>query len=349
MSGHILIYGANGYTGRLTARLAKSSGLKPVLAGRNAALIKAVADSHSFEWRAFDLSDPAVLDHNLAGTRVLLNMAGPFSSTTKPLLDACLRNRVHYLDITGELDVIEGISGRFAEAQGQGVMMMPGIGFDVVPSDCLLAHTARRLPQTHRLTLAISGLTTMSRGTAKTAVEALGIGPRIRQDGAIVELDVAPRRDFDFGSGWTDCVGIGWGDIASAYHSTAVPNIQVFMEMTPDLERVSKLSPLARWMMRRKFIQSHLKKRMDLRPEGPDRDQRQYGKVQLVAIAEDGNGRQAISRLTTPEAYTLTARMAVDIASRIADGAAMPGFFTPARFLGSDYILEFDGVTREDL
>ncbi|MGF1457083.1 MAG: saccharopine dehydrogenase family protein [Alphaproteobacteria bacterium] len=350
MTGQILIYGANGYTGRITARLAKGAGYKPILAGRNAAMVKAIADAHSMEWRHFDLTDPDLIDSNLRDVDIVLHMAGPFSATMPPMIAACLRTRTHYIDITGEIDVIEALSSQFAEASVAGIMILPGAGFDVVPSDCLLAHLKRRLPSARSLTLALDGLSKPSRGTAKTAVEALGLGTRVRRDTRIITLDTVPRRDFDFGDGESvDCMGVSWGDVSSAYHSTAVPDIQVFFSVNPMMERAARLGPIAKWMARRPLVQRYLKGQVDKQIEGPTKEERAEGQVRLLGIAEDGEGKRVVSRLTTPEAYTLTARVALDIAVRVAGMEGLTGFYTPTRLLGPDYILEFDGVERVDL
>ena len=117
----------------------------------------------------------------------MLCVAGPFSTlTSKPMADACLRNRVHYLDITGEIDVFEALAARDAEAKAQGVTLLPGVGFDVVPSDCLAAHLKRRLPDANDLKLYLSLGANMSRGTAKTMVEAIAAGTRLRRHGRLV-------------------------------------------------------------------------------------------------------------------------------------------------------------------
>jgi len=145
-TGRFLIYGATGYTGKLAAQTARSQGLKPILAGRDETKTRAVAAMHGVEWRAFDLADTARLDAALNEVDAVLHIAGPFSATSKPMADACLRSGRHYLDITGEIAVFEALAGRDAEAKAKGVMLLPGVGFDVVPSDCLAAHVKRRLP-----------------------------------------------------------------------------------------------------------------------------------------------------------------------------------------------------------
>ena len=176
-----LIYGATGYTGKLTARTAKDKGLKPILAGRNEAKLKAVAEPLGFQYRAFDLSERAKLDAALGEVDVVLHIAGPFSATSKPMADACLRTGTHYLDITGEIDVFEALAARDAEAKAAGVMLLPGVGFDVVPSDCLAAHLKRRLPDAVDLKIYIGGLNALSHGTAKSMVEVVAKGVRVRR------------------------------------------------------------------------------------------------------------------------------------------------------------------------
>ena len=171
MTGTILIYGATGYTGKLIAKAAHDQGACPILAGRNLAKVERVAEPLGLAARVFDLADPAGIDAGLKDVAVVLCVAGPFSATSRPMADACLRNRVHYLDITGEIEVFEALAARDAEAKARGVMLLPGVGFDVVPSDCLAAHLKRRLPDATDLKLYLSLGANMSRGTAKTAVE----------------------------------------------------------------------------------------------------------------------------------------------------------------------------------
>ena len=153
MNGTILIYGATGYTGKLIAKVAADQGARPILAGRNLAKVNAVARPLGLNARAFDLGDRARMDAAIKSVSVVLNVAGPFSATSRPVAGACLRNRVHYLDITGEIEVFEALAARDAEAKARGVMLLPGVGFDVVPSDCLVAHLKRRLPDANDLNL----------------------------------------------------------------------------------------------------------------------------------------------------------------------------------------------------
>src|SRR6516165_8483724 len=179
LSGTILIYGSTGYTGKLIAKAAVSRGARPILAGRNLDKVKAVADPLGLTARGFDLGEPARIDAAIKNISALLCAAGPFSATSRPVADACLRNRVHYLDITGEIEVLEALAARDAEAKAQGVTLLPGVGFDVVPSDCLAAHLKHRLPDANELKLFLSLGANMSRGTAKTMIEAIAAGTRL--------------------------------------------------------------------------------------------------------------------------------------------------------------------------
>ena len=119
-----MIYGANGYTGRLAARLAKDRNLSPVLAGRHAEQIRPLACELGFESRVFDLTDPAVVATNLEGIAAVLHCAGPFSATSRPMLAGCLRAKTHYLDIAGEIEVFEDIHSRSQEFRSAGIVVV---------------------------------------------------------------------------------------------------------------------------------------------------------------------------------------------------------------------------------
>ena len=233
MSGAILIYGATGYTGKLIAKTAAELRVRPILAGRDLNKVKAVAKPLGLDARAFDLRDPHRIDAAIKDVAVVLNVAGLFSATSRPMADACLRNRVHYLDITGEIDVFEALAARGAEAKARGVMLLPGVGFDVAPSDCLAAHVKRRLPDANDLKLYLSFGPNISRGTAKTMIEAIAAGTRLRRNGRIVSRDRAEDGSCDFGKGKRRTIQVSWGDVATAFHSTGIPNVEVQFEASP--------------------------------------------------------------------------------------------------------------------
>ena len=299
--------------------------------------------------RAFDLGDPARIDAAIKDVSVVLCAAGPFSATSRPVADACLRNRVHYLDITGEIDVFEALAARDVEAKARGVMLLPGVGFDVVPSDCLAAHLKRRPPDANDLRLYLSLGANMSRGTAKTMIEAIAAGTRMRRKGRIVSRDRAEAGSSDFGEGEKPTIQVSWGDVATAFHSTGIPNIEVHFEASPALRALARTPWFVKSLLGLGPMQSLLKSQIVRLPEGPSEADRRAGQAVLVGQARNDQGQTVRSRMRTPEGYSLTAATAFDAACRVVAGEISPGFQTPSRAFGADYILNFDGVVREDL
>src|SRR3989442_758611 len=284
-SDPLLVYGATGYSGRLIAGAAAELGLRPVLAGRDAARLASLAAGFGLEYRVASLSDSDRLDAALRGVRVVVNAAGPFSATSRPVLDACLRTGTHYLDITGEVRVIEALAHRDEQARKRGIMVMPGVGFDVVAGDCLAAHVARRLPGAEHLALGVSGLPFISRGTARTLAEMVDHG-FVRRDGALTPIELGSlERRFDFGVGARPCLNVSWGDVATAYYTTGIPNIEVYHESSAALQGVVASSRYFGWLLRTAPWQALLGAHVDLLPEGPTREERARARAVVVAEA----------------------------------------------------------------
>ena len=350
MSSGFLIYGSNGYTGALIARMAVERGLRPILGGRNRASIKEQAGRLGLEHRVFSLDETGATVDALEDLRVVLHCAGPFSHTFRPMVEACLRTNTHYLDITGEIDVFESIAAKDAEAKAAGIMLLPGAGFDVVPSDCLASHLKTRLPTATSLALAIQGMGRISRGTAATAVEKIGEGGLIRRDGKLLPVASAWRtRAIDFGRGPVSAVTIPWGDVATAYYSTGIPNIEVYAAMPAALRAMMIASRHLGWLLGSTTVQRFLKRRIESQPPGPTDAERERGESVVWGEVEDASGRKKASRLRTPEGYTLTALTALDIVARVLRGEVEEGFKTPSLAYGADLITGIHGVTREDL
>ncbi|MEP6903648.1 MAG: saccharopine dehydrogenase NADP-binding domain-containing protein [Actinomycetota bacterium] len=345
---NFLIYGANGYTGELITRFAAEQGLKPILAGRNAEKIEALAKQFEMPFRIFDLNDSARLDAALREVEFVLHCAGPFSLTSALMVEACLRARRHYLDITGEIAVFEAMARLDKKAQDAGIMIMPGVGFDVVPSDCLARHLKNRLPSATHLTLAFYGLGRISHGTQATMTMNVGRGGAIRRDGEIVSVPAAYKtREIDFGEMQKLGVTIPWGDVSTAFYSTGIPNIEVYTIVPEQQLRLLKLSRYLGWLLATKPIQSILQKQIPA--GGPSDEERAGGKTYLWGSASDAEGNKVESRQQGAEGYTLTGLTALKIAKKILNGDFCAGFQTPAKCYGADLILEIEGVKREDV
>jgi short subunit dehydrogenase-like uncharacterized protein len=350
MSSSFMLYGANGYTGELVARLSVERGLSPLLAGRDRAKIEPLAKELGLEHRSFALDDEAAIAASLAGLPVVLHCAGPFSHTSRPMAGACLKAGTHYLDITGEITVFESLAARSAEAEAARVMLLPGVGFDVVPSDCLAAHLKKRLPSATKLTLAIQGLGRISHGTATTMVENINRGGLIRRAGRLTPVPAAWRtREVDFGRGPTMATTIPWGDVATAFYSTGIPNVEVYAAVPRSLRMMMKASRLLGPLLASAPAQRFLKNRIKAQPPGPSEQERARGASFVWGEVTDDEGRKRVSRLRGPEGYALTAQTALNAVERVLRGEARPGFQTPSLAYGADFILEVEGVTREDL
>jgi short subunit dehydrogenase-like uncharacterized protein len=343
-----LIYGANGYTGELIAREAARRGLGPVLAGRRGGAIAPLAAELGLEARAFALDDAAAMDAALRGKAAVLHCAGPFARTSAPMVEACLRARAHYVDITGEVAVFEACAARDAQARKAGVMLLPGAGFDVVPSDCLAAHLKRRLPAATHLALGFQVTSSPSHGTAITAVENLHRGGLVRRQGRLTPVPPAWRtRTIDFGRGPRRAVTIPWGDVATAFHSTGIPNVEVYMAAPRRMRALMRAARVVRPALGLAPVRRLLKAAIDRRPRGPSAEQRAAGRSLLWGEARDASAT-VVSRLAGPESYALTVQTALAAVEKIRGGGARIGFQTPSLAFGADFVLEIAGVVRTD-
>lgn len=345
MSTPVLIYGSYGYTGELIVDLALKEGLKPILAGRTESKLKPQAEKLGLEYRVFSLDDEKAVNAGLEGITVVSHCAGPFSRTAKQMALGCIRNKVHYLDITGEIEVFETMAHLGSKAEAAGIMLMPGTGFDVVPTDCLALHLKNQLPDATELTLAFCGVGTPSHGTQTTIVENMSRGGAIRKDGKIIPVPSAWKvREIDFGDMKRTAMTIPWGDVSTSFHSTGIPNIMVFMAAPASLARMAKLSRIIGPILGSGPVQSFMKSRI---PEGgPSPEDRAKGKSWIWGEVKNAAGKSLEGRLKTPEGYDLTAATNINITQKVLTGNAPAGFQTPAKAYGADLILEIEGCVR---
>ncbi len=344
-----LIYGANGYTGELIAREAARRGMKPILAGRNRAAIEALAAELGLDHRVFGLDAPQAIAAGLKDCAVVLHCAGPFSRTARPMIDACLLAHKHYLDITGEVPVFEMVATYDAVAKMANVMLLPGVGFDVVPTDCLAAELKSRLPSATQLTLAFRGLGRLSRGTTLTGLEGIATGGLVRRDGKLIPVPMAwktRRIDFGSGQGPIATMTVPWGDVSTAYYTTGIPNIEVYMAFKPWFSRLAKSSRYFNWLLGSAPLQSFLKSQIKAMPPGPTAEQRARSTSYVWGEVRDDAGHVITARFKAPDGYTLTVLTALAIVDQVLNGRAPIGFQTPARAYGSDLIFTIEGVTR---
>lgn len=334
-----MIYGANGYTGELIAREAVRRGQHPIVAGRNAERVNALARELGCEARVFDLDQI-----DLSGVSLVLHCAGPFIHTSKPMVKACLAAGAHYLDITGEIGVFEAVFRRDEEAKQRGVALLPGVGFDVVPTDCLAAMLHQELPDATELWLAFSMRNGgVSRGTLKTMIEGAGRGGAIRRNG---KIEVVPQlfdvRSIPFRSGPRMAMTIPWGDVSTAFHTTGIPNIRVYSSQSPRALRRLRLMgpflPLLRIGPLRRLAQKYAD-----RTTGPSDQQRASARIDLWGRAVNAQGKEVTRTMSVAEGYNFTVLSALAAVDKVL-GAPKPGAFTPAKFFGPKFVTEIPGT-----
>ncbi len=345
----LMIYGANGYTGQLITADAVKRGIKPVLAGRNRDALDALAAPHKLTRRTFELNDATEIDRHLDGVRVLLNCAGPFSRTCAPLLAACLRRKIHYLDITGEIDVFAHCHRTHKQAQHAGIVVAPGVGFDVVPTDCLAAMVKQRLPDATYLVLAFEATGGPSPGTAKTSVEGLAKGGRARIDGEVREVPLAWKsREFTRKDGsHRTAMTIPWGDVFTAYISTAIPNIETYMAVSAKTVSRVRLLRHLRWFLGMPMLQRYLQGKAGQTP-GPDKKRRDDTFCEIWAEARNAQDKQVAASMRTPNGYDLTVSASLGIVEHLLVNSPPGGYYTPSMLMGADYVLGLPGVALLD-
>ncbi len=340
-----LLYGAYGYTGRLIAEAARRDGLDLTLAGRREEPLAALGRELGLPWKAFPLDDAPRVEREIAPFAACFLAAGPFSRTSATAVEACLAARTNYLDVTGEIDVFEAVFARDPEARAAGVALLPGCGFDVVPSDSLAGLLAAALPSATRLALAFRGFKA-SAGTMRTMLEGFPNGGRARKQGRLVEVPAGWKtRTVPFPDKPRLCMTIPWGDLSTAWRSTGIPDIETYMSVPSWFVTASRLSrplaPLARLGPVRDFLEG----RIAAGTVGPNAEERARERSQLWGRAEDDGGRSVEATATAPEGYTLTADAAAFLLAKVLAGEARPGALTPAQAFGPGILSALPGTS----
>ncbi|MFN2171539.1 MAG: saccharopine dehydrogenase family protein [Candidatus Promineifilaceae bacterium] len=345
-----LLYGAYGYTGQLIVEEALRREQLPLLAGRDEAKLRPLAEKHQLDYRVVDLADTIALNAAVAEVDLVLHAAGPFSQTSLPMVRACLAGGCHYLDITGEIAVFEQIFTLDQQALERGIALIPGVGFDVVPTDCLALYVAQQLPAARELEIGIGVADAVSAGTAKTVIEGMASTGYVRRNGELTAFPLGKGgKDIRFSDGQVRyAVPSPFGDLATAWRSTGIPNITVFKDYSPSMVRFMGLSaalsrPLMAWSAAQRLAQRIAGRLV----KGPDADFRRRARSYLWAWVSDGQGQAAEAWLETMETYRFTAVAAVRAVEQVLTGNSA-GALTPAQAFGPDFVLELGETQRFD-
>jgi short subunit dehydrogenase-like uncharacterized protein len=334
-----MIYGANGYTGELIAREAAKRGHRPVLAGRSADKVSALARELGLEKRVFGLEDASAVAEQLRGVDLVLHCAGPFSATAAPMIAACLQAKAHYLDITGEIGVFEHAQSLNKDAQAAGVVLCPGVGFDVIPTDCVAASLKKALPDATHLALGFDSRSGFSPGTAKTSVEGLAQGGKVRRDGKIVTVPLAANvRKIDFGGGEKLAMTIPWGDVSTAFYSTGIPNIEVYIPGTPAMIANARRANHVRWLLGLGFVQNLIKRRIGKTVKGPSEEVRAKLSTCVWGEVTNAKGEKKTARIKTANGYSLTITGSLAVVEFLLKNKPAGGSYTPSKLVGADLV-----------
>ena len=340
-----MIYGATGYTGRLIAEDAKQQGLAPILAGRSDE-VAILAAKLGLASQVFSLSDVAATRRALDGVSIVAHCAGPFAATSAPMIDACLLARTHYVDITGEIDVFVAAQERHNQATAAGIVVCPGVGFDVIPTDCVAACLTESLPDGTRLALGFKAVGRRSPGTARTSIDGVRLGARVRRNGVIITEPLGRRtRTIDFGNGAKLAVSIPWGDVATAYFTTGIANIEVYVPASPRsvarMRRLDRLRPLLRLPPVRALV-ARIAARNN---PGPSRKERDSERTWVWGEVRNDSGEVRTARLTTTNGYRLTSDGVLMAVRALLVRPPGGGYFTPSQLLGARCVERLPGCS----
>ena len=342
-----MLYGAYGFSGTLIAEEAVRRGHHPLLAGRDESKLKPLAARLGLDYRVFALDGP--IAPHLEDVDLVFHAAGPHLFTSDPMIRACTLTGTHYLDITGEIPVFENSYTHDEAAQQAGCAIVCGVGFDVVPTNCLAQYVADQVPGAAHLEIAVNGMTHISSGTAKTSIAAGSTGGWIRKDGTLTPYPLgAGMKKLRFSHGERSAMPVPWGDLAASYRSTGIPNITAYMVFPGYVAPLARITaPIGQALLSSKRVRAGLNKLAEILFKGPSEAHRTQSKAYMWAQASDGNGHSAGAWLETPEPYQLTALAGVRAVERtLADNPA--GALAPAQAFGADFVLDIEGVRRFD-
>jgi len=323
--GKLLIYGATGYTGTLIANEAAERGLPFEIAGRNEEKVATLAAELNVPYHVFPVEDTAGWEKSMKGKTALLNIAGPFSETAEQAMDAALRFKVHYFDITAEIDILRLAESKDAAARAAGIMVLSGAGL-FATYDPLVVHTAKRVknPVTMRAAFKYSGGFTP--GSVASSSNIIKAGLLVRKNGEIKKLDSAPSAAFDLGQGPEDFSLMPLGGVVLSYKSTGIPDIEEYFKMALSTTEDAAM----------KFKEGH-----PAAEAGTGRSQ-----ILVEVTGEDGTVMRSMA--DTPEGYMPTVTSAVELVSRALAGYFKAGFQSPASAYGDELISSLRDVRITD-
>jgi len=336
-----MIYGAYGFTGKLISHLAVSEGLKPILSGRNPEKVERLANELGLDYVFFDLKNEEIIEKALRGVYAVLNVAGPFSSTAEKMVEACLKTGTHYLDITGEISVLEKLASKDERAKSVGIAIIPAVGFDVVTTDCLASKLHELLPDANKLELAFRLKDPqMSRGTIKSLLEGMSQGIKVRKNGRIIAIH-SFSREIVFGDKVKNAETFSMGDISTAYRSTGIPNIIVYVSMK---KSISYMTRIMNFLSLVPGVTLLSKKMVDLLPPEPELVKRK-GQSLIWGEVSNSSGSHIVGTMELDvDDYSFTVRSSLNAMKILLENVPHAGFYTPSMAFGNDFADQVENI-----
>jgi short subunit dehydrogenase-like uncharacterized protein len=336
----LMIYGANGYSAQLIIEELLLRKIQPVLAGRNETALKHLAQKYNCEYKAFDLLNEEIVNVELKEIHTVINCAGPFIQTAKDLMEACLHIKTNYLDITGEMPVMHLAFSLDGKAKESGIVILPSVGFDIIPTDCLAKRLSEQMPDATRLKLGFSNKGgKISRGTWLTTLEFLGGTGRIRRDGKLIESNIGEfvidikLKNFSFAG-----ISIPWGDVYSSFYSTKIPNVEVYLAMPGIVIKFRKLFLFLLKILKMKLVKNLVSGYIKKYLTGPTKSERDSAATYIWGRVENAKGEMIEEVYQVMEGYNLTAKGAAECAIRVLRNEISPGTYTPSLAFGSEFM-----------
>ncbi len=343
-----MIYGANGYTGNLLATEAKKNGLKPIISGRSKEKIVPIAEKLDFDYLIFDLNDERKLIDIFKDQSLILNAAGPFKYTSKSIVDACLKSKTHYLDITGEVPVFEENFKLHKQAIKANIAIISGVGFDVVPTDCMASYISHKIDNPVQLDIGVAGVNSLSRGTLKTMIEYFSTGNLIRRNGNLMAKKKGEYLNkIRFFDKQRKVTAVTWGDLATAFRTTSIPNITTYMPPPSGLLKLMNSPEINPDGNLQTIDKEKVFSLIEKKVYGPEEQVRLEGKSQIWVSVSNDSGNKAEAWLETIESYRLTAISGIKAVKKVLE-LDLKGTLTPSQAFGQDFILEFPDTKRFD-
>lgn len=363
----VLVFGATGFTGQLVVSRLVDRGLPVRIAGRSEAKLKALSDKHGgLDWAVADVEDPPSLDAACAGVQVLVSTVGPYSWWGHVAVEAAIRNRVAYIDITGEPAFVRRIFEEWGpQAEAAGVPLLTAFGYDYIPGNLAGALALEEAGDAARAVdvgyfVEGSGKRSpknFSLGTLKSLRASSAATQFAFRDGRIIDERSAKHVfAFEVGGKKRTAVSIGSSEhlalprsfpqledvnVGLGWFAEASRAISVLGAVT---DAAGKLAPVKKLMdaAARPGKSQHKSSSADKAPVGPSESSQATAQSLVVALTRDAQGKQLSQVvLRGPNAYPLTGGTVAWAAQRIIDGQCNgTGALGPVEAFGLDALRE---------